>query len=234
MSRANARASFAADTYPLPRPMPTGATGPWVQIGEVVQTVDPAASVVSGTANTVTPEVSVCLGGSSNTISGPGGGVCLGGFGNTVSGSSASIIGCFECEASGTTSTCLASNGAVASGFCAACIATFGTASGQFSAAIGGSGAANTVASGAGAVALSGGNAAGENSVAIGLSASAPNAGDIALGTATGTQFGVFGASCIPQQPGGGTGTAGAAYTANEQAMLQAVYNALKNFGFIA
>src|SRR5271165_424961 len=234
MSRAHARVSFAADTYPLPRPMPTGATGgPWVQIGEVVQTVDPFASVQSGVGHTVGPGVSVCLGGSTNTISGPGGAVCLGGAFNTVSGSSASIFGCFGCEASGTTSTCIASNGATASNFCAACIATFGTASGQFSAAIGGTGTANTVASGDGAVAISGGNAGGENSFAVGVGASAPNAGDIALGAASGTQFGVFGAACVPQQLGGGVPPAGATYTANEQAMLNSIYNALKAYGFI-
>jgi len=230
--RANSRVAFAADTYPLPRAL--GATGgPWVQVGGVVQTVDPLASVQSGVGHTVGPGVSVCLGGSGNIISGPGGAVCLGGFGNTVSGSSASIIGSFECEASGTTSTCIASNSATASGFCAACIATFGSATGQFSAAIGGTGSANTVASGNGAVALSGGNAAGENSVAIGLGASAPNTGDVAIGAASGTQVGFFGATCVGQQPGGGTGTAGPAYTANEQQMLQAVYSALVKLGLI-
>jgi hypothetical protein len=61
---------------------------------------------------------------------------------------------------------------------------------------------------------------------------------NIALGTSTGTQIGTsssqklgfFGATPITR-PTMGAATAGGTYTATEQAMLQAVYNAVRNLG---
>jgi hypothetical protein len=46
-------------------------------------------------------------------------------------------------------------------------------------------------------------------------------------------QIGFFGAVPVGQQPGGGALTAGAAYTATEQSMLNFCYSALKAYGLI-
>lgn len=196
-----------------------GATQLWAQIGgpgTPIATTDPLAGVQSGVNNTASGEVSTCLGGSSNTASG-GGATCIGGFLNTASGSSAGVIASFLCTSSGTTAVCLASNGASATNLCSSCISTGGgVASGKFAAVIGGVN----------------GIAAGDNSVSIG-GGNAPNNDDIAIGGAT-ANVGFFGTACVPQQAPGGTGVAGAAYAANEQQMLQAVYNALKNLGIIS
>lgn len=194
-------------------------TLPWAQPGgggTPIVTTDPLAGVQSGVVNNASGEVSVCLGGSLNTASG-GGCVCLGGFANIASGSSSGVYSCFVSTSSGTTSVCIGSNGATASNFCSVCLASAGgVASGKFAACIGGTN----------------GIAAGDNSVSIG-GGNAPNNGDIAIGNAS-ANAGFFGVPCVPQQPAGGTGIAGPVYGANEQAMLQAVYNALKNFGLIA
>jgi hypothetical protein len=191
----------------------------WTQPGgpaTPIVTIDPLASVQSGVNNSAAGEVSVCLGGSTNTASG-GGAVCMSGFANTASGSSAGVYSSFLCTSSGTTSVCLASNGATASGLGSACIGSAGgTASAPWTAVIGGT---NGVAGGQNAVSIGGGNAPNPNDIAIG--------GAIAL-------VGFFGAACVPQQAAGGTGIAGPAYGPNEQQMLQAVYNALKNLGLIA
>ena len=47
------------------------------------------------------------------------------------------------------------------------------------------------------------------------------------------TQIGFFGAAPVGKQPGGGALTAGAAYTATEQSMLNFCYSALKAYGLI-
>ena len=216
----------AQDVWPPPKggtsivAVPSPPTAQlWVQpggVGTPIITTDPLAGVQSGVANAATGEVSVCLGGSSNVASG-GGTVCLGGFDNEATGSSAGVYSSFLCASTGTTAVCLASNEATASGLGAACIASAsGVASGDFSAVIGGTS----------------GIAGGRNSVSIG-GGSAPNDNDIAIGGAI-ALVGFFGAACVAQQPAGGTGIAGPVYTANEQAMLQAVYNALVNLGLIA
>ncbi len=189
----------------------------WTQAGpgQPIETVDPLAGVSSGVDNTASGEVSTCLGGSSNTTSG-GGSSCIGGFQNTASGASAGCFACYECTATGTISACLASDSATAGGLGSACVGTAsGTALGDWSACVGGTN----------------GLAGGENSVSLG-GGQAPNPNDIGVGSAS-ANLGFFGVACVPQQPGGGTGTAGATYTANEQAMLQAVYSALAKYGLI-
>lgn len=190
----------------------------WAQagLGQPIVTTDPLAGVQSGVNNDASGEVSVCLGGSTNEATG-GGSTCLGGFDNTASGSSAAVVACFFCLSSGTTSVCFASNQATASALCSACISSGGgVASGRFAACVGG---VNGIAGGDNSVSIGGGNA--------------PNEGDIALGNAL-ANVGFFGAPCVPQQPAGGSGVAGPAYTPNEQQMLQAVYTALAKLGLIA
>jgi hypothetical protein len=225
----------AQDVWPPVPVLPPPSGFLWTQQGpgQPIVTTDPNATVQSGVNQTVTPlaEVSVCLGGSSNTCSN-GGTVCLGGFLNTASGSSAGVYSSFLCTSSGTTSVCAASNGSTASGLGSACIGSAGgTASGTWCAIVGGT---NGVASGQNSAVVggNGGVAAGLNSVSIG-GGNAPNDNDIAVGGAA-ALVGFFGAACVAQQAGGGTGIAGPAYTGNEQAMLQAVYTALKNLGLIA
>jgi hypothetical protein len=93
-------------------------------------------------------------------------------------------------------------------------------------------------ATGGGAYAIGqGAEALGLYATALGVNAYAPNDYDIAIGNNMGGSFanlGFFGAPCVAQQAGGGSGTAGAVYTANEQEMLQAVYTALLSYGLIA
>ncbi len=189
----------------------------WTQAGpgQPITTVDALAGVQSGVANAASGEVSTCLGGSSNTASG-GGSSCIGGFDNQATGASAGCFACYICQATGTISACLASDTSLASGLGSACVGTAsGTASGDWSACVGGTN----------------GVAGGQNSVSIG-GGQAPNTNDVGIGSAI-ANVGFFGVACVPQQPGGGTGTAGATYTANEQAMLQAVYSALLKYGLI-
>jgi len=70
------------------------------------------------------------------------------------------------------------------------------------------------------------------DSIAIGLNALTTNPGDIALGAVSGTQLGFFGVVPVSQQIGG-PATAGAVYTAVEQGMLNAVYDALQAYGLL-
>ena len=213
--RRGGSANFASSTYASPPVPAPPAPGPWVQIGEVVSTVDPIAGVRTGVNDTVAQDA-VCIGGSTN-VAGGGGSAVIGGYQNETPGSSAGILACYECSAQGTVSACLASDGATSSGLGSACVGCAGgTASGDWSACVGGTE----------------GVAGGQNSVSIG-GGNAPNPNDIAIGGAS-ANVGFFGAACVPQQPGGGTGTAGPTYAANEQAMLQAAYTALKNLGLIA
>lgn len=80
--------------------------------------------------------------------------------------------------------------------------------------------------------------------VSLRLSSSAltmPDSLNITLGTSTGTKIGTaanqkvgfFGATPAVQQTGGAA-TAGATYTATEQAMIQKMYNAMRAFGLIS
>jgi hypothetical protein len=141
----------------------------------------------------------------------------MGGFGNTASGASCGVYASYLCLSSGTNAACIGCDQATASGESSVCLGSAGgIASGIWSAVIGGTD----------------GVAAGENSVSIGGGV-APNDNDIAIGGAI-ALVGFFGATPVAQQPAGGTGIAGPTYTANEQQMLQAVYNALVNLGLIA
>jgi hypothetical protein len=224
------RAGFAAYTYGRRSRGGGSGSGPWVQVGLVVKTVIPLSGVQSGVNDVVAPD-GVAIGGSTNTASG-GGSSVVGGYDNTASGASSGCYSCYLCTASGTVSACVGSDQATASGICATCVGSAGgEASGDWSGVFGGT---DGVASGLNAAVLGGqgGLAAGDNAVSIG-GGQAPGPGDVAIGTAS-SNFGVFGAACVPQQAGGGSGTAGPAYTANEQQMLQAVYTALNNLGFIA
>lgn len=80
--------------------------------------------------------------------------------------------------------------------------------------------------------------------MSVRLSSTALTLGDtlnVALGTGTGTKIGTaanqklgfFNATPVSQQTGG-VATAGASYGANEQQMLQKVYNALRSFGLLS
>lgn len=208
----------AQDVWP-PVPLPPLPPQLWTQpdgLGTPIETTDVLAGVQSGVDNSSSGVVSVCLGGLFNEASG-GGTVCLGGFANVASGSSSGVYSSYVCESTGTTAVCMASNGALASGLGSACVGSAGgIASGIWCAVIGGT---NGVAGGQNSVSIGGGNAPNDNDIAIG--------GAIAL-------VGFFGAACVGQQAPGGTGVAGPVYGANEQQMLQAVYDALVNLGLIA
>lgn len=77
-----------------------------------------------------------------------------------------------------------------------------------------------------------------DNRLAFGVAGSIADGANLVLGTATGTQIGTatsqklgfFGHAAVVQ-PTVGAGTAGAIYTATEQAMLQAVFNAVRALG---
>jgi hypothetical protein len=77
-----------------------------------------------------------------------------------------------------------------------------------------------------------------DNRVAFSVIGSFADGINLTLGTSTGTQIGTapnqklafFGKTPIVQ-PTLGAATAGSSYTSNEQAMLQAVYNAVRNLG---
>jgi hypothetical protein len=77
-----------------------------------------------------------------------------------------------------------------------------------------------------------------DNRIAFGVLGSIVDGVNWTFGSATGTQIGTattqkigFFGTTPTVQPRMGAATAGAAYTSNEQAMLQAVYNAIRSLG---
>lgn len=154
-------------------------------VGTPIQTVDPTASVQTGTnvasgptsvalggtgctasgpdaaclggvSNQATNLVASCIGGSANTASG-GGATCIGGFDNTASGSSCAVIASYISSSNGTVSAVIASDESSTNALGAACIGTAGcAANGNWSACAGGE---NNTTTGQSSVCVGGRNA---------------------------------------------------------------------------
>jgi hypothetical protein len=237
--------------------------GPWVQVGETIQQVDPAATVQlgdannngnlvaadnpSGTAGSLTVHAGQGTGGDGGTLRLSAGDSTTGNGGSWLASAGNGPVngGVFDFVAgSGDTggSVTLAGGLGVTNPGGDLIFASGGSASARpgnflFVPGVGNAGAIPAIFSVGGnaspiAIAL-GENAAAtaDGAIAIGKGANAPSADSIAIGDVA-ALLGFFSHAPSGQQVGGAA-TAGAAYTATEQGMINRMYAALRSYGLL-